>query len=138
MGTSRCEFKSFIESLEVGLSRLKMIAIYFVYHISSNKRPQYLFNFEALRCCAYWRSAFKRGRLLFQGGAYFPLPDFAFILRYLFCTIFYNLNPSLKQLKLIIRLTLKQRIIIVVTRKVTTQVHRLFQRKRILLSLVIA
>ena len=92
MGTSRCEFKSFIESLEVGLSRLKMIAIYFVYHISSNKRPQYLFNFEALRCCAYWRSAFKRGRLLFQGGAYFPVPDFAFILCYLF--LYYFLQPE--------------------------------------------
>ena len=48
-------------------------------------------------------------------------------------TLFYNV----KQLKLIIRPTLKQRIIIVVSRKVTTQVHRLFQRKRILLSLVI-
>ena len=45
-------------------------------------------------------------------------------------TLFYNLNPSLKQLKLIIRPTLKQRVIIVVTRKVTTQVHRLFQRKK--------
>ena len=35
-------------------------------------------------------------------------------------TLFYNLNPSLKKLKQIIRPTLKQRIIIVVTRKVTT------------------
>ena len=37
---------------------------------------------------------------------------------------------SLKQLKLIIKPTLKQRIIIAVTRKVTTQVHWLFQRKK--------
>ena len=50
----------------------------------------------------------------------------------------FNLNQSLKQLKLFIRLTSKQRIIIVVARKVTTQVRRLFLRKRILLSLVIA
>ena len=35
-------------------------------------------------------------------------------------TLFYNLNPSLKKLKLIIRPTLKQRIIIVVKKKVTT------------------
>ena len=50
--------------------------------------------------------------------------------------LIFNLNQSLKQLKLFIRLTLKQRIIIVVARKVTTQVRRLFLRKRILLSLV--
>ena len=50
----------------------------------------------------------------------------------------FNLNQSLEQLKLFIRLTSKQRIIIVVARKVTTQVRRLFLRKRILLSLVIA
>ena len=50
----------------------------------------------------------------------------------------FNLNQSLKQLKLFIRLTSKQRIIIVVARKVTTQVRRLFLRKTILLSLVIA
>ena len=50
----------------------------------------------------------------------------------------FNLNQSLKQLKLFIRLTSKQRIIIAVARKVTTQVRRLFLRKRILLSLVIA
>ena len=46
-------------------------------------------------------------------------------------------EPSLKQLKLVIRPTLKQRIIILVSRKVTTHEHRFFQRKRILLSLVI-
>ena len=52
--------------------------------------------------------------------------------------LIFNLNQSLKQLKLFIRLTSKQRIIIVVARKVTTQVRRLFLRKTILLSLVIA
>ena len=39
-------------------------------------------------------------------------------------TLFYNLKPSLKQLKLIIQPILKRKIIIVVTRKVITQVHR--------------
>ena len=34
------------------------------YSISSNKRPQYLFNFEAYRCGAYWSMALKRGRPL--------------------------------------------------------------------------
>ena len=38
-------------------------------------------------------------------------------------TLFYNLKPSLKQLKLIIQPILKRKIIIVVTRKVITQVH---------------
>ena len=36
------------------------------YRISSNKRPRHLFNFEALRCSAYWRVALKGGRYLFQ------------------------------------------------------------------------
>ena len=39
-------------------------------------------------------------------------------------TLFYNLKPSLKQLKLIIQPILKRKITIVVTRKVITQVHR--------------
>ena len=34
------------------------------YCISSNNRPQRLFNFEALRSCANWRTALKTGRPL--------------------------------------------------------------------------
>ena len=38
-----------------------------IYCISSNKRSQGLFNFEALKCGAYWSAALKRG------GAYFKV-----------------------------------------------------------------
>ena len=37
-----------------------------VYRISCNKRPQYLFNFQVLRCSAYRRTALKKRRGLFQ------------------------------------------------------------------------
>ena len=37
-----------------------------IYRISSKKRPLRLFNFETLRCDAYWRAALQRGRRLFQ------------------------------------------------------------------------
>ena len=34
-----------------------------IYRISTNKFP--VFNFNVLRCGAYWRAALKRGRRLF-------------------------------------------------------------------------